>query len=175
MRALKHLAGLAISLLFLATTAFSQTQNVEMRVTVLWADGSRLSDTKDVDGLPGASNTKSVGAGDRVGGNSVTNMDIRVILLNEDGSTVRESSPDSEGVVKFIVAGSVTDAATGAKQYPTYRLRVRGTTIEEQFVDNLQPGLADRMVTVEIHKKGEKKGGGGIVSESALKFKQNAE
>src|SRR5262249_54346190 len=135
----------------------------------------RLRDTKDVEGLPGASNTKSTGAGDRVGGNSVTNMDIRVILLNEDGSTVRESSPDAEGVVKFIVAGSVTDTATGAKAYPTYRLRVRGTNIEEQFVDNLQPGLADRMVTVEIHKKGEKKGGGGIVSAAALKIPHKAE
>lgn len=178
MRALKSFAAVTLPLIFLASAAFAQTQNVEMRVTVVWADHHHFGDRQDsnVQGLPGASNSKTAGSGEHVSGNSLTNMDIRVMLINGDGSTFAENSPDSEGTVKFIVVGSITNPNNGTRVYPAYRLRVHGSTIEEQSLDNLQPGLTDRMVTVELHKKGEKKGaGGGIVSANALKIPHKAE
>lgn len=173
-----------VALLLLSLTVFvglagaQNSQNVEMRVTVLWSNGDRFSEEHEgnVQGIPGVNDSRTGGSGQRVGGNAISNMDIRVTLLNEDGSTISEKSPDSEGNVKFNVTGSIANSVTGAKLFPTYRLRVRGSTIEEQFIDNLQPGLADRMVTVELHKKGEKKGaGGGVISATALKIPHKAE
>ncbi len=174
----KRFLALAAGFLVLVLAGHAQTQSAEMRITVLWADGHRLNDKpeNDVQGMPGASNSNTGGAGERVSGNAIANMDIRVMLLNEDGSTVADSSPDSEGMVKFTVTGSVRNPSTGATIYPAYRLRVRGSYIEEQYVDNLQPGLADRMVTVEIHRKGEKaSAGGGLVSVAKLKIPRKAE
>ena len=179
MRALKSVALGVISIfLFVSGALAQQSQNVEMRITVLWADHHAFGDQQDgnVTGIPGTNNPKSAASGEPVSGNSVSNMDIRVMLINEDGSTIAESSPDSEGTVKFTVVGSVTNPSNGSRIFPVYRLRVRGATIEEQFIDNLQPGLADRMVSVELHKKGEKKGsGGGIISANSLKIPHKAE
>lgn len=153
-----------------------QVQYVEMRITLLWANGQRLNSDKDATGLPSTGDSRSAGSGERVGGNSVSNMEIRVILLNDDGSTVGEGSPDGEGVVKFHVVGSATNPVNGTKSYPAYRLRVRGTNIEEQIIDGLQPGLGDRMTTVELHRKGEKKSaGGGLISAAGLKIPRAAE
>ena len=170
-------AVIAFAILLAGATAFGQSQNVEMRVTVTWADGRRLgADEGNAPGLPDSAGKTGSATGEHVSGNAVTNMDIRVMLLNDDGSTIAETSPDSEGTVKFLVIGVVMNSATGARSYPSYRLRVRGAAIEETFVDNLQPGLADRMVTVELHRKGEKKaGGGGLVSAAALKIPRKAE
>jgi tetratricopeptide (TPR) repeat protein len=163
--------------LLLSAFAFSQSQNVEMRINLFWAGGHRLgaSDEGNAPGMAGVSRNVPQGSSDRVAGNSVSNMSIRVVLQNEDGTEVAENSPDGEGVVKFTVLGVVFNSATGTQSFPIYKLIVRGPDIEEQFLENLQPGLADRVVTIELHRKGEKREPGGLVSTSALKIPRKAE
>lgn len=178
MRALKSFAAITLPLVFLASCAFAQSQSVEMQVTLLWANGHhRLSQNDDAElGLPGAATNSQGSGGEALSGNSVSNMDIRISVIGDAGSTVAEDSPDSEGMAKFIVVGSFTNPTTGSRSFPVYRIRVRGSNIEEQFLENVQPGLGDRMVTIELHKKGEKKGaGGGIVSANTLKIPHKAE
>lgn len=76
---------------------------------------------------------------------SATNMLIRVQLQDSSGGVLRDATPNSDGQVSMVVC------PTGS-----YRLRVTGSAIEEAIVEDLQPGRGDKLVNVELHRKGTK-------------------
>lgn len=162
-----------VFLLSLATLSNAQDNLVEFRVNIVWANGSSLSSQQGTVGMPGVTGRQREAGGGTAPSNTVTNMDIRVRLIGESGATLSEQSPNSEGVVTFTAVGSTT--FNGNRVFPTYQLRVFGSQIEEVFLESVQPGLADRFVTVRIHRKGEKSGPGGMVSAANLKIPSKAE
>ncbi len=97
-------------------------------------------------------------------------MQIRVQVLNSDGSTVGEQSPNSEGLVRMRVLGSVGSGLR--REYAVYRIRVFGAEIDEAWLEDVEPGRGGSMVTIQIHRKGDKeheeKGGGATVSAASL-------
>lgn len=173
---MKRVFALLSSLVILAVAANAQeVQNVEMRVYVTWSDGSRLGDSSQSNGMPGVSNSKSEAPGVNSSGNSVSNMDIRISVQSDAGNTIAEKSPGGEGYASFVLPAVVIRTTDRARTYPAYRIRIQGPTIEEQFIDDVHPGLGDRMVNVTLHKKGERKeAGGGVVSTTSLKIPKKA-
>lgn len=165
------------ALLSLALTAQAQNvRTVQFRVVLVWSDGSNLAEKQDVSGMPGVQGTsRDGGAGQPLGGNAVSNMEIRISVLNDVGQTVAEASPSSQGDATFNVIGTVR-SSNGLQQDVVYRVRVRGANIEEENIENVVPASQDRILTVRIRRKGEKSsGGGGVVAANALKIPGKAE
>lgn len=143
----------------------SDVQVVQMRVSLFWADGTRFGE-----------NSRTEGGSTQPVQSSGKNYEIRVRVMGQAGNTIQEQSPSSEGVVTFNLAGIIIRQSDKVRFFPAYTLRILGDGIEEQTIENVQPGMADRTVTVELHRKGEKRpGGGGLVSASSLKLPRGAE
>ena len=174
---MKHLYRLFAVVAVLVPWAFAQNQQmVQFKVILVWSSGGSFSDKQDVKGMPGVQGTsRDVGGSQPVSGNAVSNMAIRIAVLNDMGQTVAEASPNSEGVANFNVIGSVSNSR-GNVQEIVYRVRVYGSGIEEENIENVVPASQDRLLTVNIRLKGEnKKAGGGVVSANALKVPGKAE
>lgn len=174
---MKRLCVLVGMLALLVPLTFSQaTQNVQFKVTLVWANGDTFADKHDTKGMPDLQGRTGDTGGEPVHGNAVTNMSIRIAVLNDMGQTVTETSPTSEGTADFTVVGSVMN---GQGQWIpiTYGVRVYGSGIEEQIVENVVPAQGDRLLTVTIRHKGEAKNatGGGLVSANTLRVPKKAE
>ncbi|MDT8071149.1 MAG: tetratricopeptide repeat protein [Terriglobia bacterium] len=175
---MKRLCRFFPLLLLFAPLAFAQgyQQTVQFKVMLVWANGHNFSDKQDVEGMPGVQGNNRDSAGQPIRGNAVSNMAIRIAVLNDMGQTIAETSPSSEGYATFTVVGSVRNAQ-GLTQDVSYRVRVYGASIEEENVENVVPAEGDRILTVRIHRKGENnaKAPGGIVSTTSLKIPKKAE
>ncbi len=172
---MKRLLVLAVVFSFFPTALFAQVTYGQMKVIVHRSDGKPVTDRGEGTGLSGVSSSdKNTAPGGNTGGNIVTNMDVRIAVLGESGETLFEDSPNSEGIATFTVPTMVL-SSQGQRLFPSYRLRVFGAGIQEQFIDNVQPGSGDRMVNVTVYRKGEKVTGGGLVSATALKVPGKAE
>lgn len=173
MKRLCVLVGLAALLI---PPAFSQSvQNVQFRVTLIWANGDTFSDKQDTKGMPDLQGKKGDAGGEPVRGNSVSNMGIRVAVLNDMGQTISETSPTSEGDASFTVVGAVMNSQ-GQMVPVTYGVRVYGSGIEEAIIENVVPAQGDRILTVNIRHKGEtNKAAGGLISANTLKIPRKAE
>jgi tetratricopeptide (TPR) repeat protein len=149
---------------------------VQFKVVLSWASGGGFSDKQDVSGMPGVQGNSRQAAGVQpVAGNTVTNMAIRIQVQNDMGQTVVEASPSTQGDANFTVLGTVT-SANGLKQDVIYRVRVSGTDIEEENIENVDPAGGDRILNVTIRRKGEKRDrGAGVVSANSLKIPGKAE
>jgi tetratricopeptide (TPR) repeat protein len=125
--------------------------------------------------MPGVQGTsRDTGSTAPVRGNSVSNMSIRIQVRNDMGQVVAESSPSSQGDATFTLVGSVTNLR-GVKEDVVYRVRVYGPDIEEENLENVDPGGGDRFLNITIRRKGEKHGQGGVISANALKIPGKAE
>ena len=103
---MKRLGILFALLTLLVPPAFSQAiQGVQFKVTLVWANGDRLSDKQDVKGMPGVQGSSRDAGGQPIRGDAVSNMAIRIAVLNDVGQTVAETSPTSQGDATFTVVG----------------------------------------------------------------------
>lgn len=172
---MKRLCGLLSLVLILAPFLYPQATSVQFKVMLVWADGGGFSDKQDVAGMPGVQGTRRDDAGQPIRGNAVSNMAIRIAVLNDMGQTIAETSPSSQGDANFTVIGTVRNPQ-GLTQDISYRVRVYGSDIEEENIENVVPAEGDRMLTVRIHRKGEQnKTAGGVVSAVTLKIPKKAE
>jgi len=174
---MRQLRWLSVLLALLAPICIGQsTQMVQFKVILLWSNGSSFGDKQDVSGMPGVQGTsREGGSGQPVTGNSVSNMSIRIAILNDVGQTIAEASPSSQGDATFNVIAAVTNNR-GLRQSAIYRVRVTGSGIEEENIENVEPGSQDRVLTVKIRRKGEKgEPGGGVISADSLKIPKKAE
>ncbi len=173
---MKRLCGLLSLVLILAPSLFSQATNVQFKVILVWANGGGFSDKQDVEGMPGVQGTSRDSAGQPIRGNDVSNMAIRIAVQNDMGQTIAENSPSSQGDADFNVVGSVRNAQ-GLTQDVSYRVRVYGSDIEEENIENVVPAEGDRILTVRIRRKGEpnKVTAAGVVSTNTLKIPKKAE
>jgi Flp pilus assembly protein TadD len=178
---MKRLCVLLSLVALLTPLAYSQAMQggattVQFKVILVWANGGGFSDKQDVQGMPGVQGTSRNSAGQPISGNAVSNMAIRIALQNDMGQTIAENSPSSQGDATFTVVGSVRNSQ-GLTQDVTYRVRVYGADIEEENIENVTPAEADRVLTVQIRRKGEDKNtaAGGLVSANALKIPRKAE
>ncbi len=173
---MKRLCALLPLLALLSLPAFSQAvQNVQFKVILVWANGDTFADKQDTKGMPQMQGTNRDAGGQPIRGDAVTNMTIRIAVLNDMGQTIAETSPTSQGDASFNVVGAVMNGQ-GQMIPVTYGVRVYGTDIEEAIVENVVPAQGDRMLTVSIRRKGEAKTrGGGLVSANTLKIPKKAE
>jgi hypothetical protein len=173
---MRQLCRLLPFLVLFTPFAFPQTgRTVQFKVVLVWANGGGFSDKQDVEGMPGVQGTARDSGGEPLRGNSVTNMSIRIAVLNDVGQTVSESSPSNEGSATFDLVGSVR-TSQGLQRELTYRVRVYGAGIEEENIESVTPASEDRILTVTIRRKGEKnQARGGLVSANALKIPGKAE
>ena len=174
---MKRLCVLFALLALIIPPALSQSaQNVQFKVTLVWANGDRLTDKQDVKGMPGVQGSSRDAGGQPIRGDAVSNMSIRIAVLNDVGQTVTETSPTSQGDATFTVVGGVKNAQ-GQTIPVTFRVRVYGADIEEENIENVVPAEGDRMLTVRIRRKGENNNpsGGGVVSANALRIPRKAE
>jgi len=118
--------------------------------------------------------SRDTGSTAPVRGNSVSNMSIRIQVRNDMGQVVAESSPSSQGDATFTLVASVTNVR-GVKEDVVYRVRIYGPDIEEENIENVDPGGGDRFLNITIRRKGEKHGQGGVVSANSLKIPGKAE
>lgn len=179
---MQRLCVLLSLLSVLAPLVYSQSRQgggattVQFKVILAWANGGSFSDKQDVEGMPGVQGTNRDSAGQPIRGNSVSNMAIRIAVQNDMGQTIAENSPSSQGDATFTVVGTVRNAQ-GLTQDVTYRVRVYGADIEEENIENVTPAEGDRVLTINIRRKGEdkKRSAGGLVSATALKIPKKAE
>lgn len=166
------------SLLLTVATAQAQSQFVEFRVYIVYQDGSRIGEVQGSGqaGVDSANRSATPGANRATGG--LGNMQIRVQILDpEGGGVAAEGYPNNEGTAQFRIVGSVIKS-DGSRLFPAYRIRVFGSEIEEAWLENVEPGRADRMVTVAIRRKGEKpiaKSDESTVSASGLMVPKKAQ
>lgn len=166
---------LLLALASLATSSHAQENYVDFRVYVGY--GSRVG-PGDAPGQAGVTSNDRGGAPGQHSSDTLTNLQVRVQVINDNGSTVGESSPTNEGYAVFRVVGSII-IGQNTRVFPTYRVRVFGPEIEEAWAENVQPGLADRILNMTVHRKGEKteiaKSGTGTVSASGLAVPSKAQ
>jgi len=152
----------------------AQSSTVDFRVMLVFSDTHNFS-TNDTS-QPGVQSKSGSESGEHPRG-AAANMQIRVQVLNSDGSTVGERSPNNEGTAQFRVLGSVGSASN--RQYLVYRVRVFGSDIEETWVEDVQPGRGDSTITVALHRKNEKTNQagaqGGLVSAAGLNVPSKAQ
>lgn len=166
---------IAVALLSALANGQGSSTPVQFKVVLSWASGGGFSDKQDVSGMPGVQGTSRDAAGTRpIIGNSVSNMAIRIQVQNDMGQTVAETSPSSQGDANFTLIGTVT-SDRGLKQDVIYRVRVSGTDIEEENIENVDPAGGDRVLNISIRRKGEKQVGGGVVAANTLKIPGKAE
>lgn len=171
----KRRASFLLLMLLLVPYALCQSgaQMVQMRVSIVWSDGTHFGDTSQVN-LPNAGSSERHSAGGQaVTGNTVTNLAIRIQVIASSGGTIAEASPDGEGNAVFSVEGAIQSGNT--IEFPAYNIRVFGPDIDETWAERVRPGQGDSMVTIHIHRKGGKKGPGGMVSVAALKIPGKAQ
>jgi tetratricopeptide (TPR) repeat protein len=174
---MKQLCRVFVAILLFAILAHAQNQQiVQLKVILTWANGTGFSDKQDVTGMPGVQGTsRDAGGTVPVSGNSASNLSIRIQVQNDMGQTIAENSPSSQGDATFNVVGSVTNSR-GMKQDVIYRVRVSGSDIEEENIEGVEPASGDRVLSISIRRKGEKREkGGGLVSANALKIPGKAE
>lgn len=115
---------------------------VEMLVTLSFDDGTPVqTPATGMNSADSAGRKSSAPTGERTR-DAATNTQIRVQLQDIAGATVDERSPNAEGKVTFVVRNG-----------SQYRIRVTGPEIAETFVENLQPALGDRLVSIVLHRK----------------------
>lgn len=164
------LATLVFALLTHGMLWLQQTQTVELRINLVY--GSPQSGSGN--GQPSAQTHDNSGGHEQVTG--IANMQLRVQVINSDGSTVSEQMPNSEGLVRVRVLGSVM--INGQRTYASYRIRVFGPEIEEVQLENIQPGAGDSMLNVQIRRKGTKEHPetvSGMVSAATLNIPSKAQ
>ncbi len=179
---MKRLCALLSLFLVLAPIVYSQSSQsggastVQFKVVLVWANGSGFADKQDVQGMPGVQGTSRDSAGQPISGNAVSNMAIRIAVQNDMGQTIAENSPSSQGDATFTVIGTVRNAQ-GLTQDISYRVRVYGSDIEEENLENVTPAGADRVLTVRIRRRGGDKNTStdAVVSANALKIPKKAE
>ena len=166
---MKRRASLLLLMLLSVPYAVGQgsSQMVQLRVSILWSDGARFTD-RSQGSVPNSGGTDQSIGGQVGTGNSVSNLAIRIAVIASSGGTVAEASPDGEGNAVFSVQGAIQSGNT--IEFPAYNIRVFGPEIDEAWLERVRPGQGDSLVTIRIHRKGEKKGAGGLVSVAALKI-----
>lgn len=167
-------SDLLATLVFVALTNgvlwSQQSQSVDLRINLVYA----FSQATGGSGQPSAETRNNSGDGEQVRG-ALATMQIRVQVLNSDGTTVSEQSPDSEGHVRIRVLSYVV--INGQRISAIYRLRVFGPDIEEVSLENIEPGAGDSMLNVQIHRRESKNRvakGEAMVSASTLKIPSKA-
>jgi hypothetical protein len=168
---------LALSLLP-CLSLVAQDQFVDFRVRVTFQDGSsiRSSGNTNTPGAAGADSKNRSTGGAQAHLDSMTAMQIRVQVSRSDGGLSAEGFPNSEGIATFRVLGSTVK--NGFRILATYRVRVFGPDIEEQWAESVEPGGADRYLNIELRRKGEKpiaKSDKGMISASGLKIPPKAD
>jgi tetratricopeptide (TPR) repeat protein len=166
-------------LLIIPLSTFAQEQIVDFRVTVSFQNGltsnSESNSNNGTAGPDAKNQTSTAGQGGSM--NNMTAMQIRVQVIDpEGGGALAESSPNSEGVAQFRLLGSNT--INGKRIFPSYRVRVFGSEIEEQWAEGVEPGRGDRMLNMVVRRKGEKplgKSDKGIISASGLRIPPKAD
>lgn len=118
-------------------------QIVDVQVMIGYDDGRSLGATPVGMADAGNKNESRISGGTRHSDDFGSRLQIRAQLQNSDGTTIAEQSPNGEGKVLFRVrAGG------------NYRLRVFGADIEEKWVEQISPLAGDRLIAVEVHRKG---------------------
>lgn len=142
---------------------------IEMQVWLVLEEPANSDQSTEKIGTASAANdpTRESSSGSR-SNNFTTNMQIRVELQDNFGSSLKDSSPGSEGKVVFNVCSR-----------NIYRVRVTGAEIEEATADNVSPGSGDRVVNLTLHRKGshedKKKHGKGMVAATRLNIPRAAQ
>lgn len=157
--------------------AHAQSQVVELRIYITYQDGSRIGELESSGQAGVTSGNASAASGSQRASGGISNMAIRVQIIDpEGGGVASEGYPNGEGVATFRVVGSVLK--DGVRHFPSYRIRVFGSEIEELWLENVEPGRADRFVNVSIRRKGEKpllKSDRGTVSATGLMVPKKAQ
>ena len=140
---MKHLYRLFAVVAVLVPWAFAQNQQmVQFKVILVWSSGGSFSDKQDVKGMPGVQGTsRDAGGSQPVSGNAVSNMAIRIAVLNDMGQTVAEASPNSEGVANYRFPGTATVSTYGGEVRGIAVLSdgsiiAAGETYKRAYVDN---------------------------------------
>ncbi|HWR36593.1 MAG TPA: tetratricopeptide repeat protein [Clostridia bacterium] len=155
-----------------AQTATAQMVTFRIKLT-LSADNRQQAGSS---AQPGVNAQERSGPGVAYVTGAGTTMQIRIQVIDENGSTLGEQSPDSEGSATFEVVGQIQKG--NVRIYPTYRVRVFGPEIEEVWAEGVEPGRSDRMLMMQVRRKGEKPATAkdkSMVSASALKIPRKAQ
>lgn len=165
----------ALNVLAQSGQSSAQSTSIDLRVMLVFADTHNFSNGGDT-GQPGVQSKTNLGPGEHPR-DTATNMQIRVQVLNTDGTTVAEQFPNNEGTARFRVLSSVGSANN--RQFLSYRIRVFGPDIQEAWVEDVQPGRGDSMITVSLHHKNENAQSGaaqgGLVSAANLNVPSKAQ
>jgi hypothetical protein len=172
------LRRIAPALLLLSLTSlfsFAQDQFVDFRVRVTFQDGGSAA-ANSTNGTAGPDSKSRSGGGAQAHLDNTTAMQIRIQVSSSDGGLSTEAFPNSEGIATFRVLGSTVK--NGVRIFATYRVRVFGPEIEEQWAEAVEPGGADRFLNMELRRKGEKplsKSEKATISASGLKIPTKAD
>lgn len=164
-----------IAILLLMVPAIVAAQSyVDVRVQLTRQNGASFT-SDSVQGIPGVQDSGKISPGESTHGNTASNMQIQIRVESSDAGVLSEKSPNGEGLAVFRLAASVP--TNNGVAYPSYRIHVVGSNIEEAWLENITPGQGDRFVTIAIHPKGEKpqeKSDKAMVSASELKIPSKA-